>query len=152
MKQKGLTFLQILALVALAVIGLVFIVSTSTKQSVQLYAQENLAAKKNPIIRGYVSEGIDRANVAKLAVSETVMSTNQLPASQAETGYISPAPSETIQSIVIGDKGVITLTFTAKAGNGTLVFTPQLNASGMVEWNCQSGTLPNQYRPEPCRK
>lgn len=98
-----------------------------------------------------VTEGLNLASSAKLAVVETAFSDNALPATQAETGYISPAATDNVASIVIGAGGVITITYTALVESGTLILQPTLTANGDVTWDCSGGTLRDVYRPTICR-
>ncbi|WP_267872259.1 pilin [Legionella pneumophila] len=46
---------------------------------------------------------------------------------------------------------MITITYTAAAGGGTIVMTPTLQANGDVTWTCTGGTLLAKYRPASCR-
>lgn len=101
--------------------------------------------------RARVTEGLNLVSAAKLAVSETAITNNALPATQAETGYISPAATDNVASIAIGANGVITISYTAIVGGGTLTLVPALTANGDVTWDCTGGTLPTLYRPASCR-
>jgi len=101
--------------------------------------------------RARVTEGLNLASAAKLAVSETAISNNALPATQAATGYTSPAATDNVASIAIGANGVITISYTAIVGGGTLTLVPTLTANGDVTWDCTGGTLPTLYRPASCR-
>jgi type IV pilus assembly protein PilA len=80
------------------------------------------------------------------------MTNNALPATQAATGYVSPAATDNVTSIAItAATGVITITYTAAAGGGTILMTPTLQANGDVTWDCTLGTLLAKYRPASCR-
>ncbi|KTD65651.1 pilin [Legionella spiritensis] len=103
------------------------------------------------LIRARVSEGLELVAPAKLAVTETAINTNVLPASQAQTGYVSPAATSYVNSIIIDPGGVITITYTATAGGGTIIFMPTLQGNGDMTWDCSGGTLSDQYRPVNCR-
>ncbi len=136
MKQKGFTLIEIM--VTVAILGIL--------------ASIAIPAYQDYTVRARVTEGLTLAAAAKLAVSETVLSNNQLPANQAATGYESPAATENVSSIVIADKtGDIVITYTPKAGNGTLIMTPSLKAQGEITWTCKEGTLAAKYRPANCR-
>ncbi|HAU2068560.1 TPA: prepilin-type N-terminal cleavage/methylation domain-containing protein, partial [Legionella pneumophila] len=110
-----------------------------------------IPAYQDYTIRARVTEGLTLADSAKLAVSETAITNNALPATQAATGYVSPAATPNVASIAIGANGVITITYTAAAGGGTIVMTPTLQANGDVTWTCTGGTLLAKYRPASCR-
>ena len=100
-----------------------------------------------------MTEGLNLASAAKLAVSETAISNNALPTNQEQIGYTSPAATDNVASIAIGDKGDITITYTALAGGGTLILTPQLQTNGgEITWDCKGGTLAPKYRPANCRE
>ncbi|GGI85489.1 pilin [Legionella impletisoli] len=136
MKQQGFTLIELMIVVAI----------------VGILAAVAIPAYQDYTIRARVTEGLNLASAAKLAVSETAISNNALPATQAATGYVSPAATANVSSIAIADAtGAITVTYTAAAGNGTIVLTPTLQANGEVTWTCTGGTLSDKYRPANCR-
>ncbi|HAT8746483.1 TPA: prepilin-type N-terminal cleavage/methylation domain-containing protein [Legionella pneumophila] len=103
-------------------------------------------------IRVRVAEGLEKASFAKLAVAEKILIDNILPANQADTSYSSPVPTDNVASIAIGNQGIITITYTANAGNGTITMVPTLDATGRIlTWDCTGGTLLGKYRPAYCR-
>lgn len=136
MTKRGMTLIELLVVVA--VIG--------------IFAAISIPAYLDYTIRTRVSEGLNLASGAKLAVSETALSNNALPANQAETGYVSPPPTENVQSIAIANDGSarITVTYRAKAGGGTIVLTPRLSGNELI-WSCAGGTLRSSFRPAECR-
>lgn len=134
-KQQGFTLIELMIVIAVIGILLSFAVP----------------AYRDYIVRARVSEGLNLAEAAKLAVAETSIAKNSLPTSQEDTGYKSPVPTENVQSIEIGHKGVITVTYTKAAGYGTLLLVPSMDESGNLIWSCNRGSLPRQYRPSNCR-
>ncbi len=135
MKQKGFTLIELMIVVA--IIGILAAIA--------------IPAYQDYTIRARVTEGLEMASSAKLAVSETAMTNNALPADQAATGYTTPAATGNVASIAIGAAGAITITYTAPAGGGTIIMTPNLTANGDVTWVCTGGTLLAKYRPASCR-
>jgi prepilin-type N-terminal cleavage/methylation domain-containing protein len=102
-------------------------------------------------IRARVSEGFNMAFPAQLAVAETTFDSSAFPASQAETGYVSPAATDNVASITIGAQGIITITYTPNAGDGTIFLVPTLDPVRALTWDCKGGTLAGKYRPAICR-
>ncbi len=135
-QQKGFTLIELMIVVA--IIGILAAIA--------------IPAYQDYTIRARVTEGLEMASSAKLAVSETAMTNNALPATQAATGYTSPAPTANVTSIVVGANGVITITYAAAAGGpADIIMTPTLTANGDVTWDCTLGTLLPKYRPASCR-
>lgn len=135
MNNKGFTLIELMIVVAI----------------VGILAAIAIPAYQDYTIRARVTEGLSLASSAKLAVAETTLTNNALPATQAATGYTTPAATPNVTSVVIGANGVITVTYTAAAGGGTIIMTPTLQASGVLTWVCTGGTLLNKYRPASCR-
>lgn len=117
-----------------------------------LIAALSIPAYLDYTVRTRVAEGLNLALTAQIAVVEATTSKNRLPANQAETGFISPAPTENVQSISIANdgSGQVVILFTNKAGGGTLILTPTFNQSEII-WSCTGGTLKSSFRPVSCR-
>jgi len=74
------------------------------------------------------------------------------------SGYTPPTATPNTASVGIAANGVITLTTTARAGGGTIVFTPSpalvvgTPPASNVTWVCNTGgTLAAKFRPAECR-
>lgn len=135
MKNKGFTLIELM--IVIAIVGILAAVAIPSYQDYTVKAR--------------VTEGIQLAEAAKLAITDVVFSTHQLPAHQNETSYVSGEPTQNVQSITIGPQGVITITYTLSAGDGTLILTPLIKASGDIAWTCHPGTLLKKYCPASCR-
>lgn len=133
--SKGFTLLE--TMLILALIGIL--------------ASFAVPAYQDYLIRARVTEGLGLALPAKLAVNEYYAHFNTLPTNPEALHYQSPEPTQNIASIDVGQHGVIGISYTENAGNGSLILSPNIKKDGRITWCCDGGSLAPKYRPHACR-
>jgi len=138
--QQGFTLIELMIVVA--IIGILAAIA--------------IPAYQDYTVRSKVTEGLSLASAAKTTVAENAASGSALNA-----GWTAPTATANVTSVgVDGGTGVITITYTATAGNGTVTLVPSAGgvalASGTVPtdaiaWDCTGGSLLDKYRPSNCR-
>lgn len=121
--------------------------STAALASGQDAAQ---AADPDAPARAAVTEALQGAAFAKLAVSEHFARKHEWAADAASVGYKAP---EGLPAAVAIAGGAITFTFSgpeAIAGR-TLRLVPADGGGGTVRWRCEAPDLPAGAVPEACR-
>lgn len=136
-EQLGFTLIELMLVVA--IIGILAAVS--------------LPAYQDYTRRAHVSEGLMLANDAKIAITEYYSTFNIFPTDNAEVGI--PAASQingnAVDSIAVSNN-TITITYNNKVSAGaSIILEGDVTSGSSVEWSCDQGTLPGEYRPSGCR-
>ena len=145
-QQKGFTLIELM--IVIAIIGILAAIA--------------IPAYQDYTIRSKVSEGLNLAGAAKLAVSETYDSTGGFPSAQASYGLpatITSINGNYVTSISVTGSGLITIMYnngnlggTSTADGMTMLLEPTPQ-SGSMKWDCNvaAATMPPKYRPSACR-
>jgi len=134
--QQGFTLIELMIVVA--IIAILLAIAIPAYQDYQ--------------VRTRVSEGLNVAAAAKLAVSETWSSNNRFPTTNGSAGLpgATSINGNNVHSVEVGNAGVITVTYSGIPVT-SLTLTPSATSSGgSIKWDCDSAA-PDKYLPAACR-
>jgi len=140
--QQGFTLIELMIVVA--IIGILAAIA--------------IPAYQDYTVRAKVTEGLSLAASAKTTVSENAANAS----ADLCAGFTAPTATGAVSSVECDrNNGTITITYTAAAGNGTIILEPRSNNAplqqgvvppgGSISWSCTGGTLAQKYRPAQCR-
>jgi type IV pilus assembly protein PilA len=135
--QKGFTLIELMIVVA--IIGILAAIAIPQYQDYT--------------IRSKITEALNLAAPAKLAIAETYASNGVFPADNTEAGLAATISSKYVESLLVADD-TITITLRQIHSNvDTQTITLQATTDAedsRVEWTCTS-TADDKYLPANCR-
>ena len=147
-QQKGFTLIELM--IVIAIIGILAAIA--------------IPAYQDYIVRSKISEGLNMAGAAKLAVSETYDSSGEMPGSNGAAG-LPGAGSITggfVTSITVtstAGTGVVEILYNSSVGgnptaNGKKLQLTATPTEGSMQWVCASASseIVNKYLPSNCRQ
>jgi type IV pilus assembly protein PilA len=139
--QKGFTLIELM--IVIAIIGILAAIA--------------IPAYQDYTIRSKVSEGLNMAGAAKLAVSETFDSSGALKSTNASYGLpLATSIAGTYVASISAITSVITISYrtisSGKVDSGdSITLTANTTNAGSTQWECASTTIDARFLPANCR-
>jgi len=115
-----------------------------------------IPAYQDYTIRAQVSEGLNLARTAQAAVTERFDATGELAANNETAGLelASRLTGKYVSSVAV-DAGNVVITYgneaNVKIDGQTIMLTPEIQATGLLNWTCSSQSFEPQHLPAACR-